>query len=169
MMAMSHDELCQRAARYLQSNGFGVAFHDRFRAYSGTGELPDAIGFRNGVSCLIEVKCSRSDFFADKKKHFRVNPETGMGDWRFFMCEPGIIGVDDLPPGWGLLYVKGGRVIKAHGWPLNTQWFYGKPFAGNKQAECDFMYSALRRMVVRGHFDEIYDGIPGPQLAVSDA
>jgi len=169
MMAMSHDELCQRAARYLQSNGFGVAFHDRFRAYSGTGELPDAIGFRNGVSCLIEVKCSRSDFFADKKKHFRVNPETGMGDWRFFMCEPGIIGVDDLPPGWGLLYVKGSRVMKVHGWPPNTQWFYGKPFAGNKQAECDFMYSALRRMVVRGHFDEIYDGIPGPQLAVSDA
>ena len=92
-----------------------------------------------------------------------------MGDWRFFMCEPGIIGVDDLPPGWGLLYVKGSRVMKVHGWPPNTQWFYGKPFTGNKQAECDFMYSALRRMVVRGHFDEIYDGIPGPQLAVSDA
>lgn len=54
-MAMTHDELCLRAARFLQSNGFGVAFHDRFRAYSGTGELPDAIGFRNGTSCLIEV------------------------------------------------------------------------------------------------------------------
>lgn len=67
---MTHDELCLRAERYLRSNGFGVVFHDKFKAYTGTGEQPDAIGFRNGVSCLIEVKCSRADFHADKKSTF---------------------------------------------------------------------------------------------------
>ena len=81
-MALTHDELCQIACRFLQNNGFKVAFHDRFVAYVGTGEQPDAIGFRNLASCLIEVKCSRADFLADRKKHFRIEPSKGMGDWR---------------------------------------------------------------------------------------
>lgn len=89
-MALKHDELCQIACRFLKNNGFKVAFHDRFVAAVATGEQPDAIGFRNLASCLIEVKCSRSDFLADKKKHFRIAPSKGMGDWRFFMAEPGI-------------------------------------------------------------------------------
>ncbi len=41
-MALTHDELCQIACRFLQNNGFKVAFHDRFVAYVGTGEQPDA-------------------------------------------------------------------------------------------------------------------------------
>lgn len=43
-----------------------------------------------------------------------------------------------------------------------------KPFAANKQAECDYMYSALRRMQVRGHLDQVYDGLPSfppPEVA----
>ncbi|EIN73630.1 hypothetical protein ECPA10_3106, partial [Escherichia coli PA10] len=42
---------------------------------------------------------------ADRKKRFRKNPSLGMGDWRFFISEPGIISIEDLPPGWGLLHV----------------------------------------------------------------
>ncbi|MEE9646098.1 eae-like domain protein [Escherichia coli] len=34
-----------------------------------------------------------------------------------------------------------------------------KPFTGNKQVECDYMLSALRRMELRGHLNEIYDGV----------
>jgi len=141
-----HDALCLRAERFLRSNGFSVAFSDRFQAGVATGEKPDAIGFRNGCSCLIEVKCSRSDFLNDRKKHFRINSEQGMGDWRFFMSEPHIISFNDLPQGWGLLHVIGRSVVKVHGWPPNTMWFDHKPFLANKQAECDFLYSALRRI-----------------------
>lgn len=141
-----HDVLCDRAVRFLKSNGFSVAFNDRFRAWSNEGELPDAIGFRNGASCLIEVKCSRADFLADKKKRFRVEPSKGMGDWRFFMCEPGIIAEKDLPEGWGLLYVDGRKVVKVCRWPGNAEWLSQKPFIANKQAECDYLYSALRRV-----------------------
>ncbi|PVZ84189.1 hypothetical protein C9426_24085 [Serratia sp. S1B] len=151
-----HDELCIRAERFLRSNGFSVAFHDRLRAWSNEGELPDALGFRNGVSCLIEVKCSRSDFLADKKKKFRVEPSIGMGDWRFLMCEPGIIAIEDLPDGWGLLYVEGRKVIKIYGWPSNGLWLTNKPFSSNKQAECDYLYSALRRVFEQGYADIIY-------------
>lgn len=160
-MALTHDELCQIACRFLQNNGFKVAFHDRFVAAVATGEQPDAIGFRNLASCLIEVKCSRSDFLADKKKPFRRMPNQGMGDWRFFMAEPGFIEVSDLPPGWGLLHVRNGRVYKVHGWPGNALWCSRehKPFQANKQAECDYMFSALRRMDLSGHLKELYDGV----------
>lgn len=156
-----HDNLCDIACRFLQNNGFKVAFHDKFRAWTAYGEQPDAIGFRNGASCLIEAKCSRSDLLADRKKLFRIAPEKGMGDWRFFISEPGVVEITDLPEGWGLLHVVKGRVKKVHGWPgnalrVNTD---SKPFSANKQAECDMMFSALRRMDLRGHLKEIYDSV----------
>ncbi len=83
---------------------------------------------------------------------FRAEPEKGMGDWRFYLCEPGVITVDDLPAGWGLLYAINGRVRKVHGWPGNHQWVVtvAKPFRANKQAECDYLFSALRRLEIRG-------------------
>ena len=99
-MALTHRELCQIAYKFLKRNGFKVCFHDRFIAVTSTGEQPDAMGFRNSASCLIEAKCSRADLLADRKKRFRKNPSLGMGDWRFFISEPGIISVEDLPPGW---------------------------------------------------------------------
>ncbi len=108
----THRELCELACRFLRNNGFKVVFSDRFHAWTSCGEHPDALGFRNGASCLIEVKCSRSDFLADRKKVFRSEPEKGMGDWRFYLCEPGVITVADLPAGWGLLYAINGRVRK---------------------------------------------------------
>lgn len=82
----THRELCELACRFLRNNGFKVVFGDRFHAWTPCGEHPDALGFRNGASCLIEVKCSRSDFLADRKKVFRAEPEKGMGDWRFYLC-----------------------------------------------------------------------------------
>ncbi|WP_320910248.1 HNH endonuclease signature motif containing protein [Citrobacter farmeri] len=91
----------------------------------------------------------------------RIEPEKGMGDWRFMISEPGIVNVEDLPSGWGLLHVIKGRVKKVHGWPGNGLWVNrdSKPFQANKQAECDYMYSALRRMDLRGHLKEVYDGV----------
>lgn len=80
-----------------------------------------------------------------------------MGDWRFFMCVPGIITPTDLPDGWGLLYVEGRKVIKVQGWPGNALWLTKKPFTSNKQAECDYLYSALRRVFAHGQADVIYN------------
>jgi len=102
------------------------------------------------------------DLLADRKKPFRIDPSKGMGDWRFMISEPGIVELGDLPDGWGLLHVVKGRVKKVHGWPANWSWVNteSKPFQANKQAECDMMFSALRRMDIRGHLKEIYDGLP---------
>ncbi|MGE4843313.1 hypothetical protein EDF88_4469 [Buttiauxella sp. BIGb0552] len=151
-----HSSLCLLATRYLRGKGFKVTFDDRLRAWSVSGELPDALGFRNGVSCLIEVKCSRADFLADRKKNFRIHPEMGMGDWRFYLCEPDIITPDDLPPGWGLLYADGNKVRPVTGWPGNGEWISRKPFSANIRAERDYLYSALRRLAELGYIDQIY-------------
>lgn len=158
-MSLTHDELCLKAETFLKRHGFSVVFHDKFRAFTTHGEQPDCIGFRSGVSCLIECKTSRADFLADRKKRFRVEPTLGMGDWRFMLTPKDLVKVEELPEGWGLLETDGKRVYKKHGFPTNTSWML-KPFTGCKHSELAMMYSALRRMVIRGHFDEIYQGIP---------
>lgn len=105
----THRERCELACRFLRNHGFKVVLSTCFYAQVSFGKLPDALGFRNGASCLIEVICSRSDFLADRKKVFRAEPEKGMGDWRFYLCEPGVITVDDLPAGWGgCMWLTGG-------------------------------------------------------------
>lgn len=152
---LSHDDICLIGKKFLERHNFGVVFHDKFRGFTKTGEQPDVIGFRNGVSCLLEAKCSRSDFLADFNKPFRVNNK-GMGNWRFYISEPHVISVEDLPEGWGLLHIKNNRVYKVHGFPANTEWF-NFPFDANLDAERDYMYSALRRMQIFGYLNEIYN------------
>lgn len=156
---LNHNQLCLIAEKFLKLNGFGVVFHDKFKAATKNGEQPDCIGFRSGVSCLIECKTSRADFLADRKKRFRVDPSLGMGDWRFMLTPKGLIVPEELPEAWGLLETDGRRVYKKVGWPPNTMWME-KPFEGCKSSEQAMMYSALRRMVIRGHFNEIYEGMP---------
>ncbi|EMM4697872.1 hypothetical protein WAR32_002843 [Escherichia coli] len=62
-MALTHRELCQIAYKFLKRNGFKVCFHDRFIAVTSTGEQPDAMGFRNSASCLIEAKFTAIGIF----------------------------------------------------------------------------------------------------------
>lgn len=158
---MTHGELVLKAERWLKAQGCGVVFRDGFKAITHNRELPDAIGWREGLSILVECKASRVDFLADKKKMFRQAPENGMGDWRLFLCPPELISVDELPEKWGLLYAYPKQIKKVHGVPASyCNWWHGKPFEGNKRCETQMMYSALRRMVVRGHFGEIYEGMP---------
>ncbi|MGH8159380.1 MAG: hypothetical protein ACREPQ_14765 [Rhodanobacter sp.] len=116
----THAELCQIARRWLLfphsrgGHGCQVAFVET-RVGSLSGEIPDAIGFRvnewlNG-SVVVECKASRADFLADRKKPHRQS--AGMGRWRYFACPEGMIGVDELPPRWGLLVVGARGTIRA--------------------------------------------------------
>ena len=45
-----HDILCTKAEEWLKRQGCKVTFHDKFKAVTGTGEQPDAIGWRSGAS-----------------------------------------------------------------------------------------------------------------------
>jgi hypothetical protein len=153
----AHDELCRKAESWLNMINCKVVIRDPFKA--STNEEPDAIGWRDGVSILIECKNSRADFLADKKKSFRINPDDGMGDWRFYLCPEGVITESDLPEGWGLLYAREKSIKKVCGFPANTGW-HNHPFVSNKNDENRMLVSALRRLSLRGYLPEIYSGIP---------
>jgi hypothetical protein len=78
-------------------------------------ETPDAIGWAIGgrFSILVEVKVSRADFRKDLRKPFRVRPERGVGQWRYYLAPAGLISAEELPERWGLLERAGGRIIVA--------------------------------------------------------
>lgn len=152
-----HQQLVLRAEKWLKTQGCGFVIRDPFRC-SNT-EQPDAIGWRSGVSILIEVKVSRADFLADKKKVFRRHPEQGMGVWRFYLAPDGMLTAEHMPNGWGLLGATKKTINHVHNIPPNTCWFTKAPFVPNLKAEQVMMISALRTMELRGHLSDIYEGI----------
>lgn len=110
-------------------------------------ETPDVIAWKGGASStLIEVKVSRSDFLADKKKRFRIFEEQGMGDRRYMATPPGLIKPEELPEGWGLLEaheyhgMSGRTFIREIVQPLIKE--------SNKQNECVMLMSAIRRVEI---------------------
>lgn len=107
-------------------------------------EEPDVIGWRQEGSILIECKASRADYRADIDKLFRLQASTAMGRLRYYLVPKGLITVDEVYSGWGLLE-WGGRWIKvvkeappqvAYGW----------------QSEMRLLISALRR--IGGHVQD---------------
>lgn len=104
-MQYDHDELVALGVKWLNRKCVVVT------SEMCTGvESPDVIGWlNNGDSILIECKISKSDFIKDSSKSFRMSPHTGAGKRRYYLTEPGLINVDDLPSNWGLIEVKNNR------------------------------------------------------------
>ncbi len=110
-------------------------------------ERCDAVLFSSITSYMIETKISRSDFLADAKKPFRINPDEGIGEYRYYACPTGLIKPEELPDKWGLIYVdpdnlnikalmpvgNGGFVMNhkkntkhpQHGWTVQGYDYYG--------------------------------------------
>lgn len=123
---MDHKFLCEIGAKFLKrpesSNGHGC--HFAIIEPSCYGENPDVFGIRHGAigtaeysgriyehgwdvgTVLLEAKTSRADFLADRKKPHRIDPTSGMGRWRYFICPTDLIKVEELPEKWGLIYVN---------------------------------------------------------------
>jgi hypothetical protein len=107
-----------------------------------SGEEPDVIGWRGPHTVLIECKTSRSDFLADFNKPWRNDNDAGipgLGHARYYLCEPGVIKREELPPGWGLIHVVNGKTRMAHVAPHTFQ-------TRNLQREAGILLSALRRL-----------------------
>ena len=138
---ISHSELVSRAFQYLRFTlGCSVAFKERV---GSTTENPDAIGFRQGFSWLIECKSSRADFLADKKKPFRKRPQDGMGYERYFMAPVGMLDPDEMPENWGLLEVY--PKSRKHR-PVKIAKDSGQFFDRKLQAEVSYLVSSIRRI-----------------------
>lgn len=154
-----HSQLVEVAYLWvLKNTSCGIAFKE-LNTTASNGEFPDVIGFGRWChSVLVECKVSRADFHADKKKPFRINPSYGMGSQRFFCCPTGLLKVEDLPQGWGLVYVNDQMRAKCVYSPYKGNISeVNQGFKKNINAEHELMYSALRRLHLRGRIDEIYE------------
>lgn len=161
----SHNELQDIACSWLKKNrrAHGPGCHIALKEVGAifNGERADAWGYRwggttNGIehgSVLVEIKTSRSDFFADAVKPHRAGITVGMGRYRYYMCPEGLITLDDVPHGWGLLWVnhRGHVHIQAGhvcciasdiDYALGTLWAH----KCNSDIECDVLAHLLTRV-----------------------
>lgn len=164
----THRELVEIAYRWVMVRGScGFAFKELVTA---APEIPDVIGFGSGShSVMIECKTSRSDFFADRNKPFRFPGCEALGKFRYYCVPSGLIKAEELPEGWGLINVDERRRSRAVVNPLGKSWGPEREAAEHKVShwgERAMMYSALRRLQIRGHMEEIYDGAPEELLTV---
>ncbi len=138
---MTHSELV-RAGREWLSRYCPVVVTE----ICGGMEEPDVLGFETHYkigygTTLLECKVSRNDFRSDEKKFFRREPSFGMGDYRYFLVPEGLIDIHEVPEGWGLLELKGKRVVvrkKSELW--NDV---------NKKNELHVLVSCLRRIGIQ--------------------
>lgn len=144
---MTHTEVIDIVYPFvLKRFGCGVAFKELKTISS---ECADVIGFGSYQhSILVEVKISRSDFHADKKKTFRIRPQNGIGRFRFYACPERLIKPEDLPFNWGLIWIVNGKcevIVNPYAKTTKGNIFSGGFDKWNLQAERDILYSALRR------------------------
>lgn len=138
-VVLTHDECVLAATGYMQKRSDVVL--PEF--YTWNAELPDVIAFNRDGSTVIECKVSRGDFLRDKKKPFRMNPSSGMGDRRYYCCPKGLIKPEELPDTWGLLYIyPDGKVRKQR----ESTWNHKK----NIDAEYHLLFYYARRSYYAG-------------------
>ena len=156
-MEYTHSELVEIGYKWTWKR-CGFVFKE-LKTINGFGEIPDIIGFNSGGTFLLEAKTSRSDFFADREKGFRKIPEHGMGDWRFIICKAGMIKIKELQKGWGLIEVgeKGKAGIRYYPFGPGNMYYSWERNKKHDRSEYLMLYSALRRLQIRGVLDLIYD------------
>ncbi len=109
-----------------------------------SGEMPDAIGWKKAChSVLVECKVSRGDFLADREKPFRQKPELGVGCERYYLAPRGLIRIEELPTGWGLLEVSGREIVRVKPSAKDLRSAVGF------QSEMNLLLASLRRVEVR--------------------
>jgi hypothetical protein len=138
---MTHAQMVERAVRWLRSYRCGVVLSEQACV---SGEMPDAIGWkRANHSVLVECKVTRADFLADRGKPFRAKPDQGVGSERFYLTPPGLVKVEEMPVGWGLLELRRGRVeiVRPSAKNLRTAKGFGY--------EMNLLLASLRRVEVR--------------------
>jgi hypothetical protein len=133
--------MVELAVRWLRSHRCGVILSEQACV---SGEMPDAIGWKQAChSVLVECKVTRADFLADRAKPFRVKPERGVGNERYYFTPAALVRIEELPAGWGLLELAHGRVetVQASAKNLRT--------AGGFRSEMNLLLASLRRVEVR--------------------
>ena len=141
---MNHADLVQRADKWLRNQlNCRVVLLEKRAATSG-GERPDAIGWVGINSIVVECKASRRDYYADGNKLSRRMPQYALGNWRFYLTEPGLLDGIELPEGWGWYEVHGRSVRHAGGAGYGS--VVKAPFQSYHKDEVTLLVSALAEL-----------------------
>lgn len=146
---MTHAKLVSMAVQWLRRYRCGVVLSEQACVSS---EMPDAIGWKNAChSVLVESKVSRADFLADRAKPFRQKPEIGVGCERYYLAPRGLLRIEELPAGWGLLEVCGREIerVKRSAKDLRSPIGF--------QYEMNLLLASLRRVEIRIEPESITD------------
>lgn len=137
---MTHSDLVQRAVRWLRKPmGCGVVLAER---HSFAVETPDAIGWKYGVSHLVECKVSRADFRADASKRWRQQPDAGMGGYRWYVAPVGLLVADEVPAPFGFVEATDRLMLVRRKAERLSNW--------SLQSEVHLLVSELRRYQLHG-------------------
>jgi hypothetical protein len=133
---MTHEDLRKRAVDWLtKRRGCGVVLSELKSIY--TSEIPDAIGWKGPDSTVIEVKISRADFHAQKRKH-----HFGVGRKRYFLVPSNLVTVEDLGDSdYGLLWASDHQIRVIRDPTLRMDYDF--------RSETALLVSALRRVRTR--------------------
>jgi hypothetical protein len=138
---MTHAQLVGKAVEWLRSYRCGVVLSEQACI---SGEMPDAIGWKRAShSVLVECKITRGDFLADRDKPFRQKQEQGLGCERFYLTPPGLLRLNDLPAGWGLLEIRQRKVEVIRRSARNLRTLTGQAH------EMNLLLASLRRVEIR--------------------
>lgn len=162
-----HKRLITLGANWMKRNRFPVVYESI--KVIGTQEQPDIIGFNSDSCMVIEVKVSRSDFFADLKKPFRTSNDNPLGTYRLYLTPEGMITPDELPPKWGLLYVnKRGSVVEVHtpSKPSRGQWYSANTLDYFKKQAADPANAAIGRSYEEDYSNFLFDSSPEIERSV---
>ncbi len=132
----THKELVKKAVYWLgHAKQCNPVFGER--GSRQIAEIPDAIGFTAHESIVVEVKISKSDLLADKKKSHRTNGE-GMGNKRFYLMPQELYEqcIDHDWGGWGVLTCNKYGTKQARGMKSDE-------FESSIKSERDFLRSRV--------------------------
>jgi hypothetical protein len=145
---MTHDELVTRGARWLRQPHNWVDPGEYRPAHAVVvtelscccGEECDVVGFGPHGSTVIECKTSRADFHRDDEKPVRRPGVGAVGKWRYYLVPTGLVRVEEVREGWGLLEASG-RQIKV---TKRSRMFYGEE--RQPDYEIAILVSAMARL-----------------------
>jgi hypothetical protein len=138
---MTHAKLVEAAIAWLRRYRCGIVLSEQGCT---SGEMPDAIGWKGKChSVLVECKLSRADFLADREKQWRTDAEIALGCERYYVAPRGLLRVEELPDGWGLLEMHAREMVVSRKSKKNLR----RP--GGFMNEMNLLLASLRRVEIR--------------------
>jgi hypothetical protein len=133
---LTHADLVTRAARWLASTRRCVVVLTECGSFC-TNQIPDALGWTaRGEAISVECKTSVSDFYADRQKPSHRSNKV-LGQLRYYLVPPGLIGAERVQDRNGLLWCYENRIKVVR---------HATPSEGNRAAELQILIAEMRRI-----------------------